>query len=58
MPTGTFTILINVNKPDGKDKSYEKTREVERFKVYIKYTELNNLLTAITTHPGSLSLEL
>ena len=54
MPTGTFTILINVNEPDGKDKSYKETREVERFEVYVKYTELHNLLTTVATHTKSL----
>ena len=54
MPTGTFTILINVNEPDGKDKSNKETREVERFEVYVKYTELHNLLTTVATHTKSL----
>ena len=51
MPAGAFTILISVNKPHGKDKSQEKGREIEAFKVQIHKAELNNLLPAITAHP-------
>ena len=50
MPAGLFTILIYVNETDSKDETNKETRQVQRFEIYIKYTELLNLLSTIATH--------